>query len=472
MLGTFNLTRILMSVGLMVFVAAIVVGGTGAFFNDTETSTGNVFTAGALDLKVDSVGHINGLVCYEGAWTSETAVQWNETDEVLEVVGDIDAENAAYNEANPANVPQAGDDCASTWTETDLGPETFFEFGDLKPGDSGENTISLHVYDNDAYACAIIDNMVDADNGQTEPELEDGDDDSDQGELSQELRFFAWADDGDNIWEPGDNEVTLFSNTEGPASDVIDGVVYPLFTPETGVMPATSTQYIGLYWCYGAISTEGNVLSCDGSEVTNLTQTDSLTADFTFYIEQARNNENFECPVLERDPVVEEGQGFSPVDIDGKDWFAKAKLQETNPASDFEVQVGTDDTNNAFFDQGDTEYPSGTPVAFTLVYDAGAGDATFTANGVVTTFNVGNDPIENIGITVRAPSDGTMAVDNLVLSTGVLSDDDISVSNGTSNLTISGANLDSGFTLSGDAIFTFVSQPANGENHKMQISVN
>jgi len=157
------------------------------------------------------------------------------------------------------------------------------------------------------YACAIIDNMVDADNTCTEPEAdadgeactEDAPEGATGGELSQELRFFAWTDDGDNVWEPGNGEAELFSNTEGPASDVIDGVVYPLFTPETGVLPATTTQYVGLYWCYGAISTTDGVLSCDGSEVTNLTQTDSLTADFTFYVEQARNNEGFECPALE-----------------------------------------------------------------------------------------------------------------------------------------------------------------------------
>lgn len=301
MTKSINYTKLIMSFGMIVFAAALVLGATGAFFNDTETSTGNTFTAGALDLQVDSAGHVNGLVCFNDAWHPETIVEWNPETEALQLIGDPDIGAAvdAYNEEFPSNVPQAGTDCASTWELTDLGPETFFEFDDLKPGDNGENTISLHVFDNDAFACVIIDNMVDADNGQTEPELEDGDDDSDLGELSQELRFFAWTDDGDNIWEPNDGEEMLFSNTEGPASDVIDGVVYPLFTPLTGPMTGDETQYVGLYWCYGAISTDGGVLSCDGSPVTNLTQTDSLMADFSFYVEQARNNENFECPALD-----------------------------------------------------------------------------------------------------------------------------------------------------------------------------
>ncbi|MCA9354444.1 MAG: SipW-dependent-type signal peptide-containing protein [Candidatus Kaiserbacteria bacterium] len=368
MSSSISYMKLIMSVGMIAFVAALVVGGTGAFFNDTETSTGNVFTAGAIDLKVDSVGHVNGLVCYEGKWASEVAVQWNETDEVLEVVGDLVAENDAYNQAFPSNVPQAGDDCASTWAETDLGVETFFSFADLKPGDNGENTISLHVYDNDAYACAIIDDMVDADNGLTEPEAEDGDVTPELGELSQELRFFAWADDGDNVYEPGSNERPLFSNIEGPASDVIDGVVYPLFTPQTEVLKATTTQYIGLYWCYGAISTVDGVLSCDGSEVTNITQTDSLSASFTFYVEQARNNENFQCPVLETPPVAGPvivdtyGIGFEPLayavgDINGQDGWSKtggydAAVVDNPVISDLQsLRISNAVTSGSFGDQ-------------------------------------------------------------------------------------------------------------------------
>jgi len=34
-------------------VATIAIGGTIAYFNDTETSTGNIFVAGSIDLKVD-----------------------------------------------------------------------------------------------------------------------------------------------------------------------------------------------------------------------------------------------------------------------------------------------------------------------------------------------------------------------------------------------------------------------------------
>ncbi len=51
-----NMKKILISLSIIGIVAGVVVGGTIAFFNDTETSTGNVFTAGTIDLTIDSNG--------------------------------------------------------------------------------------------------------------------------------------------------------------------------------------------------------------------------------------------------------------------------------------------------------------------------------------------------------------------------------------------------------------------------------
>lgn len=42
---------------MLVFMAAVVAGGTGAFFSDTETSTGNVFTAGSVSLNLGGLTH-------------------------------------------------------------------------------------------------------------------------------------------------------------------------------------------------------------------------------------------------------------------------------------------------------------------------------------------------------------------------------------------------------------------------------
>ena len=293
---------IITSLGMIVFAGAVVAGGTGAFFSDTETSTGNVFTAGAIDLKVDSVGHVNGLVCHDGEWIPENIVVWNSETEQNELVEDasVSAAVTAYNTANPANVPKAGAECASTWALTDLGAQTFFNFTDVKPGDEGENTISLHIDNNDAWMCADVNITKNDDVSSTEPEMQAGDATNTasmmDGELAENLTFFAWADDGDNIWEV--NEPKLFSNTSGPASDVLGGKTYAIADSSTGFGPiaALQTKYIGLAWCAGTIDASvGGVIECDGGTMGNKAQTDTMEASITFRVEQARNNGNFRC---------------------------------------------------------------------------------------------------------------------------------------------------------------------------------
>ena len=50
--------RILISLMTVALVSALIGGGVYAYFSDTETSTGNTFTAGTLDLNLDG-GNIN-----------------------------------------------------------------------------------------------------------------------------------------------------------------------------------------------------------------------------------------------------------------------------------------------------------------------------------------------------------------------------------------------------------------------------
>jgi predicted ribosomally synthesized peptide with SipW-like signal peptide len=47
-------TKIILSLSVIVAVAAIAVGGTMAYFSDTETSTHNTFSAGTIDIAIDS----------------------------------------------------------------------------------------------------------------------------------------------------------------------------------------------------------------------------------------------------------------------------------------------------------------------------------------------------------------------------------------------------------------------------------
>src|SRR3989344_9043440 len=68
--------KILLSIGMLVIVGAIVAGATIAFYNDTETSTGNIFVAGSIDLKVDHLAQTyNGVdceTCSVNVFSSET----------------------------------------------------------------------------------------------------------------------------------------------------------------------------------------------------------------------------------------------------------------------------------------------------------------------------------------------------------------------------------------------------------------
>lgn len=329
-----SIQRIVLSLGIVVFAGALVAGATGAFFSDTETSTGNTFTAGALDLKVDSEAHYNGLVCV-----------------IEDKVGTWQADGVTFvdNEAVPADhYPQPEDACEGTWAETDLGVEQqFFSLTDIKPGDEGENTISLHVYDNDAWGRFIVNNITDLDNTCTEPEneaVDENDVDLDPecdnttstpgvGELAANVTFNSWLDqgnipgfqcnneaavpqvgpcnedptEGDNILNGGtvgDDQIptevlfwtgeTVDEVSEGPfelsevlaaayglmgCSDVTGhtdyGVCHGL--AQDGRMVGSTTYYFGLGW---------SVPDSVGNEA----QTDSLNMDLVFEVEQHRNN--------------------------------------------------------------------------------------------------------------------------------------------------------------------------------------
>lgn len=270
---TTDFNRKIVLSSLSIITAFALIGGAAfAFFSDTETSVGNVLIAGAIDLKVDNTSY--------------------------------------YNHATSS---------ATTWSVTDLTIEKFFDFDDIKPGDIGEDTISLHVGNNSAWLCADVTLTSNDDNTLTEPETGDGDTTGGvgEGELANRVNFIWWADDGDNVLE--DDENTLPGGPLG-ALDVNETATVALSDSATNIwgptpspVPANITQYVGKAWCFGQISeaplaqdglgvesprNPGNStggINCDGSLENNTTQTDSLTADVTFRAIQSRNNAGFLC---------------------------------------------------------------------------------------------------------------------------------------------------------------------------------
>jgi predicted ribosomally synthesized peptide with SipW-like signal peptide len=265
--------KILLSVSMIAAVAIVVVGATGAFFNDTETSVGNIFTAGAIDLKVDNESFYNGVF-------------------------------------NPG----------TSWDLKDLGDgDLFFNFLDLKPGDWGEDTISLHVNNNEAWACMDAELTATDDNGLTEPEEEDGDNTggTDEGELQDQVNFVWWADDGDNVLEE-DEAQSVFNNTT--LSEFNNFGVPLADSTGQGILSASPLDparnyYIGKAWCfgtfdlipvpqdnipYGGLGTNGpdvrsSGVSCNGATADNTAQTDSVVGNISFTVVQSRHNENFVC---------------------------------------------------------------------------------------------------------------------------------------------------------------------------------
>lgn len=237
--------KILMSLIIISAVVGATFGATTAYFSDTETSTGNTFTAGSIDLKVDNTCHYKD-----------------------------------------GNCPDPG----SNWQLTDLqdGVHKFFNFADIKPGDWGEDTISLHVYNNDAWGWMKIAMFEDYENGCTEPEAEvdttcDNPGPS-TGEIYQNMHFLIWMDDGDNIYEAGEKILRDGESLSWCEVWQLDG---DGACCENEPLEGSHTYYLGIKWCFGTF--DGNY-DCQGTNIGNEAQTDSIVMDVGFTVVQAQNN--------------------------------------------------------------------------------------------------------------------------------------------------------------------------------------
>jgi len=144
--------KILLSVLTIGLVSAIAFGATRAYFSDTETSAGNTFTAGSIDLGIGNDSWYNGV--------EHPTTDWSLT-------YDLD--------------DGSGPSAANAYR--------YFEFEDIKPGDWGEDTIEFRVHDNDAWICLDTTLDTSAENTVTEPEDDLGDTGAD-GELDDEIPVF------------------------------------------------------------------------------------------------------------------------------------------------------------------------------------------------------------------------------------------------------------------------------------------
>ena len=363
--------KILLSIATVAVVGAVVAGATGAWFTNTEISTGNTFTAGTIDLKVDNESYITN----------------NEGILALNI--------------------------KTSWGETDLNKgQLFFDFADLKPGDVGEDTISLHVKNNDAWACLSINVTDTPENGQTEPEaLLDSTDGDNSGELQNELKFVFWKDDGDNVLE--DDEVgSIFWNKT--IQDISDGGTIALADSQGGVLQSKAplnggeTYNIGKAWCQGDLEIipvdqdgkgktsengpldRGTGIACNGASITDASQTDGVVADVNFSVVQSRNNENFMCNPPEEPKegtitLVKEVEGGTltandfELFIDDQSTVYKNGDVVTVSAGNHNVYEGDyPDYTKTYSDGCDSNVPAGGNITCTITNTLKPGNVTIT----------------------------------------------------------------------------------------------
>lgn len=239
---------ILVSILTLGIAATLLGTGTVSYLNDIETSFDNTIAAGMIDLKVD---------CDKSTHWYDGVIQ----DEIV-----IPEKDLAFG-------------------------DRFFNWNDVKPGDSGEATLSFHVYDNDAWLWFQICNIWNV--GGAHPEPEQHVDPNNDGNLADNIMVRIWWDDGDNEYEPASEDLMWPTDSDwGTAEDALTD-----FSTIQGpyAMTASTTYYVGVEW---------KIPFDVGNEI----QGDSLTFDLSFYAEQQRNNDGSSAPasLCGDDTVIEE----------------------------------------------------------------------------------------------------------------------------------------------------------------------
>ena len=220
-----NLTRRKMLAGLgAVGLASAGAGlGTSAYFSDTERLDGNSLVAGELDLLVDWQQHYR----MNGETTFVNAHPDHDGDGEQSIAADNDAGQIKYSDytdpedpdstgenlpvLNCENIPPLSEASFGVDPTTGEVQESLVQLGDVKPGDSGEITFSLHLCDNPGYIWMQAGGVSQSEGIDTDPEL--AVDDVAGGDLARQIEATLWYDsDCDNVRDeehPADIMLTL-----------------------------------------------------------------------------------------------------------------------------------------------------------------------------------------------------------------------------------------------------------------------
>jgi len=323
----FTITRRRLLAGLgTVGVASAGAGlGTTAYFSDQEGFENNQLTAGQFDLTVDWQVTYTGPNGFEYVTAYPDQYENADPDTIatnlfgdrITVPDDVrdpifTREDLAINRfgAPYADLSDAERELVETAFRTQFAdvPQNLdgpiLDIEDLKPGDSGSISFSLHLFDNPGYIW-LDGGLVEArENGVTDPErTDDGEAGSpsevastlDNGvELLDQIRVTVWYDtDGDA--DVDDGEPILLGGNEDPTANPSLRQVLELLSTGHGVpldgggavdagtagracFENSTTYYVGFHW----------ELPVDHA---NEVQSDGVTFDVGFYAEQCRHND-------------------------------------------------------------------------------------------------------------------------------------------------------------------------------------
>jgi predicted ribosomally synthesized peptide with SipW-like signal peptide len=334
---SFKLTRrrLLSGIGAVGIASAGAGLGTSAYFSDREAFDTNLLVAGELDLKVDwqeTYTGPDGFVYVDAfpdnfvndpanpdQYVYENGYPKQGADGIQDPIATREelAARPGYPEdpTDPTVEAAFRDQFANVPDYLDQRERPLIDIEDVKPGDSGEVTFSLHMFDNPGYIWLNGRLLANEENSVPEPERKDPDENDDapvpddelddRGELADEIRVTLWYDeDGDNELDDGER-VVLGGNEDPTANPTLaealailsQGLGVPLDgdrttdfaeidegAPAAGddpgreCYPNSTTQYVGFAW----------ELPVDHA---NEIQTDSVTFDLGFYAEQCRHND-------------------------------------------------------------------------------------------------------------------------------------------------------------------------------------
>lgn len=187
--------------------------GTTAFFSDSETFENNTIATGELDLLVDwqqtyDFGEGRQFVSAHPDHDGDGEQSITADGDVLRYGDFPDQDDENSNGANIplldcSNIPPLEEATFGVDPVTGEEMDSLVQFGDVKPGDSGEITFSLHLCDNPGYIWMQADNVFEDGGEFTGPEAEV--DPDNLGDLGDAIQATLWYDeDCDNVYDPAE----------------------------------------------------------------------------------------------------------------------------------------------------------------------------------------------------------------------------------------------------------------------------